>query len=79
MGARRERQVSWNQLLFVNRGRVKKEETCNEGIASNDDTHQPDAKDKLKEAFAAAKVQARSKSRRVWGVLPAASRCAFRE
>jgi carboxymethylenebutenolidase len=28
------------------------------GIAANDDTKQPDAKDKLKEAFAAAKVQA---------------------
>jgi carboxymethylenebutenolidase len=28
------------------------------GIASNDDMRQPDAKDKLKEAFAAAKVQA---------------------
>jgi carboxymethylenebutenolidase len=28
------------------------------GIASNDDAKQPDAKDKLKEAFAAAKVQA---------------------
>ena len=28
------------------------------GIASNDDTRQPDAKDKLKEAFAAAKVPA---------------------
>jgi len=28
------------------------------GIASNDDKQQPDAKDKLKEAFAAAKVQA---------------------
>ncbi len=28
------------------------------GIASNDDERQPDAKDKLKEAFAAAKVQA---------------------
>ena len=28
------------------------------GIASNDDQRQPDAKDKLKEAFAAAKVQA---------------------
>jgi carboxymethylenebutenolidase len=28
------------------------------GIASNDDARQPDAKDKLKEAFAAAKVQA---------------------
>ena len=28
------------------------------GIASNDDMRQPDAKDKLKEAFAAAKVPA---------------------
>ena len=28
------------------------------GIASNDDARQPDAKDKLKEAFAAAKVPA---------------------
>jgi carboxymethylenebutenolidase len=28
------------------------------GIASNDDANQPDAKDKLKEAFAAAKVPA---------------------
>jgi carboxymethylenebutenolidase len=28
------------------------------GIASNDDTRQPDAKDKLREAFAAAKVPA---------------------
>ena len=28
------------------------------GIASNDDTRQPDAKDKLKEAFANAKVTA---------------------
>ena len=28
------------------------------GIASNDDSRQPDAKDKLKEAFAAAKVSA---------------------
>ncbi len=28
------------------------------GIASNDDERQPDAKDKLKEAFAAAKVPA---------------------
>jgi carboxymethylenebutenolidase len=28
------------------------------GIASNDDSKQPDAKDKLKEAFAAAKVPA---------------------
>jgi carboxymethylenebutenolidase len=28
------------------------------GIASNDDERQPDAKDKLKEAFAAAKVSA---------------------
>ena len=28
------------------------------GIASNDDQRQPDAKDKLKEAFAAAKVPA---------------------
>ena len=28
------------------------------GIASNDDAKQPDAKDKLKEAFAAAKVPA---------------------
>ncbi len=28
------------------------------GIASNDDAHQPDAKDKLKEAFAAANVPA---------------------
>ena len=28
------------------------------GIASNDDSRQPDAKDKLKEAFAAAKVPA---------------------
>jgi carboxymethylenebutenolidase len=28
------------------------------GIAANDDARQPDAKDKLKEAFAAAKVQA---------------------
>ena len=32
------------------------------GIASNDDARQPDAKDKLKEAFAAAKVPPRSKS-----------------
>jgi carboxymethylenebutenolidase len=28
------------------------------GIASNDDSRQPDAKDKLREAFAAAKVPA---------------------
>ena len=28
------------------------------GVASNDDARQPDAKDKLKEAFAAAKVPA---------------------
>ena len=28
------------------------------GVASNDDQRQPDAKDKLKEAFAAAKVPA---------------------
>jgi carboxymethylenebutenolidase len=28
------------------------------GVASNDDARQPDAKDKLKEAFAAAKVSA---------------------
>ena len=32
------------------------------GIASNDDMQQPDAKDKLKEAFAAAKVPPKSKS-----------------
>ena len=31
------------------------------GIASNDDMRQPDAKDKLKESFAAANVPARSK------------------
>jgi len=31
------------------------------GIATNDDMRQPDAKDKLKEAFAAAKVPTESK------------------
>ena len=42
------------------------------GIASNDDMRQPDAKDKLKEAFAAAKVPAEievySKSLHGWCV-----------